>query len=94
MILIDLFEFLMVCIVIYFGMIQLVMPLWNNTKLFPMFRGEGRLANQLTDANQAVLEAELEKEIARKKDEIIKHGFNPEQANDRPSDINRVTNVK
>lgn len=64
MILVVLLELVVTALLLYLGVIQVVLPLWRDTPLFPMFRREGRLQHELTEAAEKVAEAELEKRIA------------------------------
>ncbi|OGN02421.1 MAG: hypothetical protein A2655_01680 [Candidatus Yanofskybacteria bacterium RIFCSPHIGHO2_01_FULL_43_42] len=64
MILVTLAELVVVALLLYLGVTEVVLPLWRNTPLFPMFRREGRLQHELAEATESVVEAELEKKIA------------------------------
>lgn len=59
-----LMELVLMSLLLYLGITQVVLPLWRETPLFPMFRKEGRLQHDLVEANEDVAEAELEKKIA------------------------------
>lgn len=63
MIFVTLLELLVAVSLLYFGGTQVVLPLWRNTPLFPIFRRERRLQHELVEATENVVEAELEKEI-------------------------------
>ncbi len=64
MILVTLVELVVVALLLYLGVTQVVLPLWRDTLLFPMFRREGRLQHELAEATEEVVEAGLEKRIA------------------------------
>lgn len=64
MTLVALLELFVAVSLLYLGVTQVVLPLWRDTPLFPMFRREGRLQHELTEATEKVVEAELEKKIA------------------------------
>lgn len=48
---------------IYFFVTQMVLPTIRGTKWFPMFKKEAKLASELTDVNQKVVEKELATDI-------------------------------
>lgn len=64
MILVTLVELIVMASLFYLGVTQIVLPLWRDTPLLPIFRKEGRLQHELVEATEKVVEAELEKEIA------------------------------
>lgn len=64
MILVALLELVVAAFLLYLGMTQVVLPLWRDTPLFPMFRREGRLQHELAEATEKVVEADLERKIA------------------------------
>lgn len=64
MIVVALLELVVVALLLYLGISQVVLPLWRDTPLFPMFRRERRLQHELAEATEKVVEAELEKKIA------------------------------
>lgn len=74
MILVALLELAVTTTLLYLGVTQVVLPLWRDTPLFPMFRREGRLQHDLAEATEDVVEAELEKRIAEtaKKAELVR----------------------
>ena len=63
MTLVALTELVVVAFLLYLGVTQVVLPLWRDTPLFPMFRREGRLQHELTEATEKVVEAGLERKI-------------------------------
>ena len=63
MILVALLELVMAASLLYLGVTQVVLPLWRETPLFPMFRREEHLQHELAEATERVVEAELEKKI-------------------------------
>ena len=63
MILVALVELVVMALLLYLGVTQVILPLWRGTPLFPMFRREGRLQHDLTEATEKVVEAELESKI-------------------------------
>lgn len=64
MVLVALLELVVVTSLLYLGVTQVILPLWRDTPLFPMFRRERRLQHKLAEATEKVVEAELEKRIA------------------------------
>ena len=64
MILVTLVELVVMALLFYLGVTQVILPLWRNTPLFPMFRRERCLQHDLAEATEKVVEAELEKKIA------------------------------
>lgn len=64
MILVALLELVVAVFLLYLGVTQVVLPLWRDTPLFPMFRREGRLQHELAEATEKVVEADLERKIA------------------------------
>jgi len=64
MILVTLVELVVMASLLYLGVTQVILPLWRDTPLFPMFRRERRLQHDLAEATENVVEAELEKRIA------------------------------
>lgn len=64
MILLTLIELIVMAFLFYLGITQVVLPLWRDTPLVPMFRRERRLQHELVEAAEKVVEAELEKKIA------------------------------
>jgi len=47
----------------YIFITQLLLPVINNRKLFPMFRREGKLKSKLVDINQEIAEKDLVEKI-------------------------------
>lgn len=64
MVLAFLLELVLVSLLFYLGVTQIILPLWRDTLLFPVFRRERRLQHELAEANEKVVEAGLEQEIA------------------------------
>ena len=64
MIFVTLMELVVMALLLYLGVTQVVLPLWRDTPLLPMFRREERLQHDLAEATEQVVEAELEKKIA------------------------------
>lgn len=64
MILATLVELVVMAFLFYLGVTQVVLPLWREMPLFPMFRKERRLRHELAEATEKVVEVELEKKIA------------------------------
>lgn len=63
-------------LVLLFVTTQIILPIINRSKLFPMFRKEGQLYSQLRIAETEKLEAEIKKSIAKiqqKTEEISSH---------------------
>ncbi|MDP3954186.1 MAG: hypothetical protein Q8Q06_02105 [bacterium] len=58
---------------IYSMVTQVVVPLWNGTKLFPTLRTkEGRLKSELTDLRQKEAEALLARRVSEEKERLSK----------------------
>ena len=53
-----------------FVITQLLIPAIRGTRSFPLFTRERELQNELTDVQQAELEAQLEKTIKEKKEKL------------------------
>lgn len=66
MILLTLAELVIMALLFYLGVTQVVLPLWRDTPLFPMFRKERHLQQELVKTTEKVVEAELEKKIVEK----------------------------
>lgn len=64
MVIVALLELVGITLMLYLGVTQAILPLWRGTSLFPMFRKEGRLQHELTEASEDVIEAQLERKIA------------------------------
>ena len=58
-------EVLIVSGIGYTFITQLLMPVIRGTKLFPIFRREGRLRSEITDLNQIIIENDLNKQIEK-----------------------------
>lgn len=57
------------CLLIFFfaaTVSQIIIPLWRGTQLFPFFRKEREIVNEIEEARQA----EVERELRKKLDEI------------------------
>lgn len=67
MALVQLFEWLIVIALVYLGATQVVLPLWDDKPVFPLFRRPERLAAKLREAEEDVEEAKIEKEVERTK---------------------------
>ena len=63
MLLVTLAELVIMATLFYLGVTQVVLPLWRDTPLFPIFRRERRLQHELAEATEKVVEAKLEKQI-------------------------------
>lgn len=63
MVIVALLELVVSAFLLYLGVTQVVLPLWRDTPLFPMFRRERRLQYELAEATEEVVEAGLEKKI-------------------------------
>ena len=64
MIIVSLLELVLIVLLLYLGVTQVMVPLWRDTLLFPMFRRERRLEHGLAEATESVVEAQLEQKIA------------------------------
>lgn len=65
MIILFLFYLLVVSIAGWFLVTQIGIPLYKQTKLFPMFQPEEKLRTKLVDAHQRQVERDLAKKIKR-----------------------------
>lgn len=65
MLLLSYLEFIIGLLIIYFGLTQIIIPLINRTKCFPMFLKEARLSSKLNDVNQKVVEKEITEQIKK-----------------------------
>lgn len=63
-------ELVVVSLLLYFITIQLIIPLWCGTRLFPVLERERKLVNKLTEVRQEVVEAEIEQEIRTVRQEV------------------------
>lgn len=63
MVLVSLLELVLMSLLLYLGITQVVLPLWRDTPLFPIFRRESRLQHELAEATEKVVEADLEQKI-------------------------------
>lgn len=66
MVVVFLIELVTAALLIFLLVTEIVVPLWLDRPLFPMFRGEGLLRRKLAEAKEKVAEAELEKKIDEK----------------------------
>lgn len=60
-----LMEYLFVAIVLLVFITQVAWPLYKGRPTFPFFRKQRKLEKELADANQASLEAGLEKQVKK-----------------------------
>jgi hypothetical protein len=65
MIILFLFYLLIVAIAGWFLITQIGIPIYKQTKLFPMFQPEEKLRAKLENTHQRKVERELEKKIKR-----------------------------
>ncbi len=63
MLILRLFEFVFAISFLYFALSELILPLIRGTALFPMFRKEAHLEDQLRDAKQRRHEEDLKTQI-------------------------------
>lgn len=49
---------------------QMAVPLIRGTKMFPLFRRQHKLENELREVNQAKVEKNLAKQVAREKSRL------------------------
>ena len=86
-------ELTLAAFLFYLGVTQVVLPLWRGTSLLPMFRKQGRLQYELTEATEEVVEAELEKKIAetaRRAESVRRTVRRPARPNSGPGEtLNR-----
>ena len=61
----EIMDFVLVVVVLAVGLTQLVIPLWNATPIFPVFRRGRSQLSELGLAKEAVEEAWMEREIER-----------------------------
>ena len=60
-------EILFWLLIVYLFVFQMVIPTIQGTKMFPAFRREKKLREELIDVNQQILEKNLETQIKTKK---------------------------
>lgn len=63
MLVLRLFEFIFAISFLYFVLAELILPLIRGTALFPMFRKEAHLEDELRDAKQRRHEEDLKTQI-------------------------------
>jgi hypothetical protein len=51
------------CLLLYGIVTQLGIPIYRDTKLFPMFKREAKLISELTDIKQKIVEKKLSETI-------------------------------
>ena len=59
-----LLEFGSMIIATAFAVTQIIVPLFKDTKLFPMLRRQAKLENELSNVRQEAIEKELEERVA------------------------------
>ena len=64
--LLQLVEVILWVLVVSFLVVQVVVPAWNETALFPFFRKEHKLQSEIVSVHQSAREMELEIERERK----------------------------
>ena len=64
-----LIEFAIAAVVVYAIVSQIILPLWRGTPSFPWLEPERKLTHQYHDARQQVVEAKIERDIVRTKEE-------------------------
>jgi hypothetical protein len=57
-------EAVIIMLLIYIVISQLLVPAYRGTKMFPFFRKERKLKEQIVEANQDLYEDELEVQVA------------------------------
>jgi len=64
-------EFIAFILFLYASIVQIVIPLWNGTKLFPFFRTkESKLRSELVDVRQEETEAVLSQKVLKEKEKL------------------------
>jgi flagellar biosynthesis/type III secretory pathway M-ring protein FliF/YscJ len=63
-------EVIVIGLVLWFIAFQVVAPLIKGTPLYPMFRKEKKLQEELMVARQAVVESSLKEEIKKTKNRV------------------------
>jgi hypothetical protein len=61
-------ELAIALLALYGVVTQIVIPAVNNTKLFPAFRNEGKLKEEITSVEQSLLEKQIAAELQHKID--------------------------
>lgn len=65
MLLIMCFDILIGTVIIWTLITQVLIPVFRGTKLFPLFRREEKLRNEIEEANQQLVEKSLEDELEK-----------------------------
>jgi hypothetical protein len=65
-------EVVMAFLVIAFFITQIIIPIWNNTLMFPWFRKQGKLEAEETRLNQKDVEDSLEAKLEQRKQNATK----------------------
>lgn len=65
-------ELVVICVLLYGLVTQIGIPIYRDTKWFPMFRKEAKLSSELTDVKQKIVEKNLSETISLTKK---KEGF-------------------
>lgn len=68
--LLRLFELVTILAILLILATQVVIPLLNGQKIFPIFRKQWKLEHELEDAQQQVVEQKLQKEIQETQNSI------------------------
>ena len=58
---------------IYWVITQMIIPLYNDTALFPFFRKQRKLEDEITDIHQLKLEKTLEQQVEEERKELAKN---------------------
>jgi len=66
----ELVEIVAALALLYFIAMQVFIPIVRGTPLYPMFRREKKILDDLKQARQAVVESDLKKEVKKTKERI------------------------
>ena len=80
-------DLVLAAVLLYIGVTQVILPLWREVPLFPMFRREKVLRHELAEATEEVVEAELENQIAvtnQKAETVRRRTHRPTQSTTEP----------
>ena len=73
-ILLELISFAVFAVAAVFFITQVIVPIFDGTRLFPMFRKRGEIQEKLVIANEELRNVKLENEVKEVKGKIKKEG--------------------
>lgn len=72
MIIFVLLEFVFIAIALLIIVTQVLVPLYKNRPLFPLFRKETKIKNQIVELEQSLHESDLSKVVQQKTNQLKK----------------------